>query len=1193
MKSSTRLDSVVFQLTPTRTRCDLLITANGKTEKITTGLFDPFLAHLKTAQDQVAKGGYSIVLTPEDSESAAWFTKATIQRFVRFVSNPDVLERVYTLETEIMQIREAVSIQNNCEVALTVAEENLRTKRAESTQGSGPLLQLNEEKTIVLYEPDTHPKQANLSTTSDENSKVQALKFLETRKMVLQKEQGMAFARAVAAGFQVDDILPLISFAKSFGASRLMDACLKFMDLWKKKHESGQWVEIEATRVMATQPNISANMRRNSWPRTTENNDVKSHTDNKANVNQEHVQGKHPQPMYAPWPVHSPPGTFPVFQGYTTQSMPYYPNYPYPSPYPSTDDSRRSSGQRNAKKHHSSCSEDSGSEDQDIEKGKSGRRRKSGKVVIRNINYIKSKKQDLSGIESDAEEEAIVECYNTKERETRGTEADTGDWQAFQTFLLQDAETEERTVDHLMEKEIAGKNRQGTRKYDPLAYDEREAERYQERGTADIRNGVVTRRVRKSTDSFMVHQRENGFENPSDPLNLNGFDNPRTGSDKRSSVNMDDDSYIVTRETESNTRNAIDIGSEISSYQQADGNERNKINYEPHDLTLIPERETVKLSAGYDPALEFGSKALKKKNNQGSGVTKKSVRNPTSRLSNDAADKRKASGLIRKGRPTKMSPLDEARARADKLRNFKADLLIMKKEKEEEERKRIEALKVARQKRIAAKSNSTVDQSQLSAQKTRKNMPNRFSPGAPRTSKFSDQEPGSLSPLQRRLPIRSASLGSNESQKVLQNSKLSSGSKSTGNGLTRSISPLPPSKRETRISLGTQNLSVSRTRRVSEPKMGSAPSSAVRSLHTTGSRLTRSISPLPLSKRETRVSLDSQNKSVSRTRRLSEPKMGNNSAPSSAVRSLRTIASKKVSDTPEIKKISAIVNYDIAKIASLPELKIKPPKGPNNVLVKGVEKIKASASEIEQSGNKNKPLCDETPVIEKTVVMVLPSSARSISADQTNESKVVPGNSNIHDCSPSEGADKKGIETTQDSGNDLVLVRPETLSDLITETPKFLTIQSVVEKPYEAPHARVSSIEVPGTVYSECSQEPGPSFHLNETRQETVKVLAPEAKISEALEKSQTKESATKGIRKLLNFGKKSRSSSTSDYHTKSNNAVVSSNKDHEPATTAAATSEAFTLKNLISQDETPTAAQKSSRHFSLLSPFKNKKKVS
>lgn len=51
--------------------------------------------------------------------------------------------------------------------------------------------------------------------------RVQLLKVLETRKAVLQKEQGMAFARAVAAGFDIDVMTPLMSFAECFGASRL------------------------------------------------------------------------------------------------------------------------------------------------------------------------------------------------------------------------------------------------------------------------------------------------------------------------------------------------------------------------------------------------------------------------------------------------------------------------------------------------------------------------------------------------------------------------------------------------------------------------------------------------------------------------------------------------------------------------------------------------------------------------------------------------------------------------------------------------------------------------------------------------------------------------------------------------------------------------------------------------------------
>lgn len=34
-------------------------------------------------------------------------------RFVRFVSTPEILERVSTLESEILQIEEAISIQGN------------------------------------------------------------------------------------------------------------------------------------------------------------------------------------------------------------------------------------------------------------------------------------------------------------------------------------------------------------------------------------------------------------------------------------------------------------------------------------------------------------------------------------------------------------------------------------------------------------------------------------------------------------------------------------------------------------------------------------------------------------------------------------------------------------------------------------------------------------------------------------------------------------------------------------------------------------------------------------------------------------------------------------------------------------------------------------------------------------------------
>jgi len=57
-----------------------MIVAGGVSERLASGLLEPFVSHLKCAKDQISKGGYSITLCPE-STYAPWFTKATLQRF--------------------------------------------------------------------------------------------------------------------------------------------------------------------------------------------------------------------------------------------------------------------------------------------------------------------------------------------------------------------------------------------------------------------------------------------------------------------------------------------------------------------------------------------------------------------------------------------------------------------------------------------------------------------------------------------------------------------------------------------------------------------------------------------------------------------------------------------------------------------------------------------------------------------------------------------------------------------------------------------------------------------------------------------------------------------------------------------------------------------------------------------------------
>lgn len=246
MDSRTRLDYALFQLTPTRTRCDLVIYANGVSEKLASGLVEPFVSHLRFAKEQIPKGGYSIKLSPPQSSAAnaSWFTKATLERFVKFVSTPEVLERFVTIETEIEQIES--SVQSN-EPSNTTAT---------GTDGNGSAADGNSNRPLASSK-SRGESNGNNEAAQEENSKVRLQRVLETRKAVLRKEQAMAYARALVAGFEMDYIDDLLSFSDAFGALRLRKACINFMELCKKKNDDRLWMDELVAMQAFCQPELS------------------------------------------------------------------------------------------------------------------------------------------------------------------------------------------------------------------------------------------------------------------------------------------------------------------------------------------------------------------------------------------------------------------------------------------------------------------------------------------------------------------------------------------------------------------------------------------------------------------------------------------------------------------------------------------------------------------------------------------------------------------------------------------------------------------------------------------------------------------------------------------------------------------------------------------------------------------------
>ncbi|KAH7691537.1 beta-sandwich domain of Sec23/24 domain-containing protein [Dioscorea alata] len=1199
MRAGVRLDSAVFQLTPTRTRCDLVIIANGKTEKLVSGLLDPFLAHLKVAQDQIAKGGYSITLEPASNKDAEWFTKGTIERFVRFVSTPEVLERVNTIESEILQIDEAIAVQGN--------------------------------DSIGFGTPGSHPPDSNGSTAQEEKSKVHLMRALETRKSVLQKEQGMAFARAVAAGFDMDHMSQLISFAECFGASRLLEACVRFMDLWKAKHESGQWVEIEATETRLEFSSLHASgiifpgdigkqkelgmVRPVSLATESNGKDSANAVDINAGQNKDpqlppgphdyYYQGQFQQPMFPQWPMPSASGA-PVFQPYPVQAMPFYQNYTagtplFQTPYPPMEDPRFTQSQKRGLRRHSMDSKYSHTDTETWEMGGSGGRSKDaaernisedeedvhqGRKSHKKLGHSRKKHESLSSSDSEAKDDVEhfhredpkrkhndssrsikrknsitnsidISDINGKDEVASGQEADAGNWQVFQSFLMKCEEENARNVDRGMlsgEKEPLVNRRKNQVNGDPVVSSERGGGGVEDLKVVefDSANGRTIRRkqVLSKDELFSSNEasfKDGQFDSQFQEIEGGGRGYRRTDSDEfMHSSNTKDESFIVPSRLDTqveflaNGRTALDMDAELPSSLQrsakSSNNMKNKRNYEPHDLRLMP-RRNERESVGYDRAADYdveinAQDAVKlKTRNQGNGPlstkkeTKSMGKEKKTRSGQDGNEKRRTDLMVRKGKPTKPNPLADARARAEKLRLFKLDLQKAKKEKEAEALKRLEALKQERQKRIAARSGSSSTKPTLTPQQTRARLPAKTSPiSSLKGSKFSDSEPTSSSPLTK-VTRRATSLGSAGLLKTTKVDRLNQGTHSAVKELRRSASSLPDLSKESKM--------------------------------------------LAPEEKEKAASI--------RTRRLSDPK-GMSVSHASSLKSARI---DKLS-----KQIVSNEHQNKTRSASLPEPKVKPLTSPSdttqNKAPKGTGSKNSLSSEshrMKRASEKSSRMSngDESVVVDKTIVM-LENETISASAIMRSEDVV----------STRDGSFREDVKGKAELVPDYVAIRAppspllegeaedatkhEVVVDYAKDEDQKLLNPTVTKKTYQAPFARATSLEDPGTNNLECKGTVSVVKHetslmgseSTEARIPDWPTSASSEQIQDALEKPRSRESS-KGFRKLFKFGKKNQSSAAGDHNSDSGSC------------------------SSLDDSTMPAASTEVSRPFSILSPFRTK----
>ncbi|KAI3702877.1 hypothetical protein L6452_28630 [Arctium lappa] len=697
MDSRSQLDYALFQLTPTRTRCDLVICAGDCKEKLASGLLEPFVAHLKFAKDQISKGGYSITL----SASASWFTKSTLQRFVRFVNTPEVLERFITIEGEIANIDCSINTSASSDSQTVYGfEEHLNKSATSGYKHEGNT------------SDDIHEE--------DSKNRIHLQRVLETRKAVLQKEQAMVYARAIVAGFETDNLEDLICFADAFGSPRLREACLNFMELCDTKSKDRVWMD-EVAAMQASSHSQYSYLGTSGGIILPEEDDpsqelrINVQNGNFATKKQNGaVDGSHlPQYMhsYQSGLMFQPPN-----QGYPFPGMvgpPYYQgNLPWS---PNVEDFRRR-GKRSQTKRSRELKQDGKFDSSDSSSGSD--LSSSRKVVIRNINYISSAKDGEAEWVSDdnSSNGAVTQNLDrtTVEDKPEDQKVTTQQWDTFQVLLMKDADDkvpEEVKKPHtsdpfiLVERDLIEENNDHVRNLksredlSPFV-----SHRFEETNISPSRIlpeiatksstieghqgdwflGSIPDIQEKSRDIFEDHFKS--VESTKDVL----VDDPLAVQAR--SLNELSDSQLRTQD--------ILMVSESNLTQKAPYSPKKKVEAErinePSDLYVVLERDTSgqQAMAVWTPEMELG--------NSNDKIVKL-----------DSAEEgleRKGSTIEAKSKPL-VGSLGKSKSdiisRSKKSTGTKTTILKGKSEKEEEKRKKMEELLIQRQKRIADRSAAT------------------------------------------------------------------------------------------------------------------------------------------------------------------------------------------------------------------------------------------------------------------------------------------------------------------------------------------------------------------------------------------------------------------------------------------------------------------------------------------------------
>ncbi|KAJ4916030.1 COP1-interacting protein-related protein [Raphanus sativus] len=183
MKADSVLDYAIFELSHKHSRCELFVSSNGETEKLASGLIQPFVNHLSVLATQ----SLFRAEVEKSQNGKSWFTRRTLERFVEFVNGPEVLVRVGTIDLEMSQLEAARTLYSQDDGGVTDA------------------------------------------------TKKELSRAIDLRLEAIKKDLTTAIAQASSNGFDPQTVSDLQRFADKFGAHHLNEACGKYISLCQRR----------------------------------------------------------------------------------------------------------------------------------------------------------------------------------------------------------------------------------------------------------------------------------------------------------------------------------------------------------------------------------------------------------------------------------------------------------------------------------------------------------------------------------------------------------------------------------------------------------------------------------------------------------------------------------------------------------------------------------------------------------------------------------------------------------------------------------------------------------------------------------------------------------------------------------------------------------------------------------------------